>query len=235
MTAYSQPRSVSLPGLSADWVRRWVQKTQDLVLLLDDQDRIAGVLQDGRFAPDDIQHWLGLTLLEVVSADTRPKVPLLLANDAASDQADDRWRHINLLASDGAMLPVLMRYMQLTHVEPSMRTVICRDLRATADLSQRHQWAHREFDQTMLTLRDTLRQKEQEIERLRLQSDPVERMVDQIKRIGFDQVIGQATRLLQRQCLQALLDQAQGDPRRAARSAGVDDATWSDLIRAAGL
>ena len=235
MTAYSQPQPLTLPSLSADWVRRWVQKTQDLVLLLDTQDRIAGVLQDGRYAPEDVHHWWGLSLLEAVSPDTRPKVALLLANDAACEQADDRWRHINLVSAHGAMLPVLMRYMQLPQGQPSMRAVICRDLRATADLSLRHQSAHREFEQTMQSLHHTLRQKEQELERLRAQSHPVDRMVSQIKRSGFDQVIGQATRLLQRQCLQALLEQAGGDPGRAAQSAGVDDAACSELVRAAGL
>lgn len=235
MSAHSHPPAVSLPSLSAHWVHRWVQKTQDLVLLLDDRNHIAGALQDGVYAASDIHHWIGLHLCDVVSPDTRPKIDVLLANDVALDVADDRWRHLNLLSQNGTMLPVLMRYMQVPDIKQPMRTIICRDLRATADLSLRHQSAHREFEQTMLELRDTLHQQEQEIAHLRGQSIDLRRLVDQIKRGGFNQVIDQATQLLRRQCLQTLLDQSGGDAQQAARLAMVDDATWERLTRAAGL
>ncbi len=235
MSAYSRPYAVTMPDLDADWVRRWVQKSQDLVLLLDPQDRILGVLHDGLFGDADAHHWIGQALLDVVSPDTRPKVALLLANDVAREEADDRWRHINLLGAHGAVLPILVRYMQLTDAAHPTRLVMGRDLRATQDLNQRHLMAHREIEQTVLDLRDTLRQKDQEMTRLREASIDVQRLVQQIKQGGFDQVIEQTSLLLQRQCLQALLDLAHGDPARAAGLAGMDPKSWGERVRAAGL
>lgn len=235
MSAFSRPHAVPWPELDAQWVRRWVQKTQDLVLVLDANDRIAGALHDGVFADVDVHHWIGQALLDVVSPDTRPKVPMLLANDTARDEADDRWRHLNLLALDGTALPILARYMRLPDPTPPTRAVICRDLRATQDLNQRHLMAFREIEQTVLNLRDSLQQKELEMARLRETAIDVQRLVEQIKKGGFDQVIRQATHLVQRQCLQALLDQALGNPAQAARLAGIDPQTWAELAQAAGL
>lgn len=234
MSASSHPFPVTWPALDAHWVRRWVQKTQDLVLMLDAHDRISGVLHDGAFGDTDAHHWVGQALLDVVSPDTRPKLPLLLANDTARDEADDRWRHINLLALNGKALPVLARYMRLPDAAHPTRVVICRDLRATQDLNQRHLAAFREIEQTVLDLRDRLAQKELEMSRMREASIDVQRLIDQIKQGGFDPVIQQASRLLQRQCLQALLELAQGDPAQAARLAGIDPQTWLERVRAAG-
>lgn len=235
MSAFSQPFPVAWPALDAHWVRRWIQKTQDLVLMLDVRDHISGALHDGVFGDPDVHHWMGQALLDVVSPDTRPKVPLLLANDTARDEADDRWRHINLLALDGTALPVLARYMRLPDAMHPTRVVICRDLRATHDLNQRHLKAYREIEQTVLDLRDRLQQKEREVARIREASIDVQRLVERIKQGGFDPVIQQATRLVQRQCLQALLDLAQGDPTQAARMAGIDPQTWAEHARVAGL
>lgn len=235
MSAYSRPCAFNWPDLSAEWVQRWAQKTQDLVLLLDGRDCVAGAVHDGAFAADDVHHWIGQRLLDVVSPDTRHKIDMLLTNDAARDDADDRWRHINLVGVDGAIRPVLTRYMQLPDAGQPTRTVICRDLRSSQVLNQRYLTAHREIEQTVLDLRETIRAKDQELQTLRAATLDVVRLVDQIRRGGFDQVIGQATRILQRQCLQMLLDQAGGDPQRAARLAGVDAASWAQRAQAAGL
>lgn len=235
MSAFNHPCAVTWPDLDAQWVRRWVQKTQDLVLMLDTHDRVSGALHDGVFAKDDVNHWMGQALLAVVSPDTRPKIPLLLANDTARDEADDRWRHINLLGHDGTPMPILARYMRLPDLAHPTRVLICRDLRATQDLNQRHLLAYQEIEQTVLDLRQSLRQKDLEMARLREASIDIQRLVEQIKLGGFDQVIRQTTRLVQRQCLQCLLDLAQGDTAQAARWAGIDPQTWAERVRSSGL
>lgn len=235
MRTHGQPHAVQWPDFDAEWVRRWVQKTQDLVLLLDLDDRVSEALHDGVFEPGDVHQWIGQGLLDIVSPDTRPKVPLLLANDAARDGADDRWRHINLIGACGSVIPVLARFMRWSDPSRCTRTLICRDLRASRDLNQRHMMAHREIEQTVLDLRDALRQKDLEMTRMRLASVDVQSLVDQIRQGGFDQVIQQASQLLRRQCLQALLDLAHGDPVLAARLAGMDPKSWAERLRAVGL
>jgi hypothetical protein len=235
MNAYSRPNSITLPELSADGVQRWFEKTQDLVLLLDEHDGVSGAFQGGAFAQADLHHWIGQRLQALVSADTRPKIDLLLANDAARDDTDDRWRHINLLGARGEMLPVLSRYMVLYGTPRSVRIVVCRDLRPGQTQNERYQSAHRELELTVLSLREDLRLKEQQLSAISGSAPDVQRLVERIKHGGFDQVIKETTQLLQRQCMQVLLAEAGGDPVQAARLAGESLEKWQNRAFAAGF
>ena len=230
MNAYSRPYAVPMPDLPADGVRLWAEKSQDLVFMLDMQDRILSVLHSELFDAQDAHHWLGLNLQAVFSPDTQAKVALLLANDAARPGCDARWRHLNLQAADGRSLPVLARYLSLppAHGMPT-RTVLFRDLRPMEAMTQRYINAHQDLERSYLELRSHL---------AALPAPwpvaPVPDLVARIKQTGYVQVMDEVVQSLERQCLQALLHEAGGDAQRAADMAGCSLEDWQRRLAALG-
>ena len=225
MNASSQPRPVELPSLPSEYVQRWMEKTQDLVFLLDELDHIAYVFQDGTFHRDDAHHWIGQSLHSVVSVESRVKIPLLLDNDAARDDSDARWRHINLLGCRDNNIPILARYMRFPGDRPFTRTVFCRDLRAVQEISQRFLSVQQELEQSHQAWRRDLMAKERQL----TQGQPaihISGVVASIKKSTYAQAIRDTVTHLERQCLQALLDDARGDPARAADLAGLTLEEW---------
>lgn len=229
MNAYSRPRDIRLPPLSSQGVQRWMEKTQDLVLLLDAADRIAGVFQSEVFAAVDLYHWVGQDLNAIVSADSRPKLPPMLANDLARDGSDARWRHINLLGQSGQMLPVLARCMGLTGHGP-VKAVFCRDLRPLQAVNDRWLAAQREWEHSNQALRERLLS--QDATRSMAPTLDTDRLLQMIQQTTYAQVIRETVQDLERQCLQALLRDAGGDHARAAGMAGMGLSEWLEKLAA---
>ena len=235
MNAYSRPQDVALPTLSPEWVRRWIEQTQDLVILLDAQDGIAGVIQNGSFATADVLHWMGQALRAIVSIDTQPKVRPLLDNDVARADADTRWRHLNLLGFAGNTIPVLMRYMRLNGPQGPARVLCCRDLRGEETRNNRFIQTQQELETSHQSLRANLTALELEMQRLRSQAVTVDQLVARIKQASFAQVIEETHQSLQRRCLQSLLNESAGDHDRAAALAHCTRQEWADLVLSLGL
>lgn len=223
MNAYSRPPGITLPALPAHWVKTWMEKTQDLVLLLDASAQITGIFQSEFFETADTYHWIGQSLSAVVCRDSHPKLPLLLNNDAAQDEDDARWRHINLLRLSGESLPVLARCMSLPG-DASAKAIFCRDLRPLKAANDRFQVAQQELEQRNQSLRDRLQQKDSELSAM--SALRTEHLVRTIKEANYAQVIRETIQQLERQCLQALLDEAGGDDAKAAAMAGLSLSEW---------
>jgi hypothetical protein len=227
MNAYNRPQSPALPTLSPDWVKIWMEKTQDLVLLLDEKDCIAGFFQGGAFANEDLYHWIGQNLAECVSADSMPKLAPLLFNDAARDNLDARWRHINLLGLHSQVIPVLTKCMTLP-ADTFAKALFCRDLRPLQDATHQFLAIQQELEQNNQSLRDRL----EESERPPGLGGVVNTkgMLKMIKQSTYMQVIRETVTNLERQCLQSLLNEADGDHARAAQMAGLSLTEWQEKL-----
>lgn len=227
MNAYSRPRTIVLPTLSPEWVRVWMEKTQDLVLLLDDSDCIAAFFHGGAFAADDLYYWIGQNLAAIVSGDSSPKLIPLLANDAASESVDARWRHINLLGLQSQVIPVLARCMSLPG-DGFAKAVFCRDLRQLQEATHKFLAIQQELENSNQSLRDQLQKKDSMQSATEVPS--THGMLQMIKQTTYVQAIKESVVILERQCLQALLDEAGGDHVRAARMAGLSLTEWQEKL-----
>lgn len=225
MNAFSRPFAVTLPALSPDWVQLWIEKTQDLVFMLDRDAQIAGVFQNQTYAQEDVHHWIGQNLASIVSAESQPKLPLLFENDVAQQGADARWRHINLMDRQGGLVPVLSRCMSLPGGE-SLRALFCRDLRSMQDLNNRFISVQQALEQDNLALR--ARMQAQGTPQNGAATLPIACVVESIKQNTYEQAIAETVQNLEKQCLHALLQEAGGIPARAAELAGLSLQQWLD-------
>lgn len=227
MNAYSRPRTIALPSLSPESVRVWMERTQDLVLLLDHSDCIAGFFQGGAYAADDLYYWIGQNLAAIVSDDSSPKLIPLLANDAASENLEARWRHINLLGLQNQVIPVLARCMSLRG-DGFAKAVFCRDLRPLQEITHKFLAMQQEFDNRNRSLRDELQKKDSI--RSTTEVPSTHGLLQKIKQTNYVQVIKETVIILERQCLQALLDEAGGNHKHAAQMAGMSLTEWQERL-----
>jgi len=227
MNAFSRHQALSLPALSPECVRKWIEKTQDLVLLLDTSNHIAGFYQDESFDDTDLNHWIGKNLADCLSVESRPKLPPLLDNDAACDDNDARWRHINLLGFHNQVIPILAKCMSLPSDRFS-KALFCRDLRPLERANNNFLIAQRELEKSNQDLRNKLEEKE----RVRHLNKAVDTsgVLSMIKQTTYSQAIRETVTVLERKCLQALLDEARGDHNQAAHTAGLSMVEWHEKL-----
>lgn len=225
MNAFSRPFAVTLPALSPDWVQLWIEKTQDLVFMLDREAQIAGLFQNQTFAQEDVNHWIGQNLSAIVSAESQAKLPLLFENDVSLQGADARWRHINLMDRQGQVIPVLARCMSLPG-QGSLRALFCRDLRSMQDLNNRFISVQQALEQDNLALRERMRAKELSLPGA--SALPIAGVVESIKQSTYARAIAETVQDLEKQCLHALLREAGGSDARAAELAGLSLQEWLD-------
>ena len=106
----------------------------DIVIVLDK----AGVILDVAFGSADLareayQDWIGRSLAETVTIESRPKIAELLRD--ASPHEISRWRQINYPARRGPDIPVRLAVIRQG---PDERVIaVGRDLQAMASLQQR--------------------------------------------------------------------------------------------------
>lgn len=227
MNAYTRPQSLALPTLSPEWVKLWMEKIQDLVLLLDETDCVVGFFQGGSYAMEDLYHWIGQNLTACVSSDSSPKLASLLYNDAANENLDARWRHINLLGLNKQVIPVLTKCMTVP-ADGFAKAIFCRDLRPLQDATTKFLAFQQELEQNNQSLRARLQEKE--LAQDRGKDMNTSRMLQMIKQSTYSQAIKETVNILERQCLQALLDEAGRDHMRAARMAGLSLTEWHEKI-----
>ena len=230
MNAFSRPYDLNIPALTPALVRLWMEKTQDLVLLISADESIAGAFQSNIFDMTDVNHWIGQPLTALVSKESQVKIPMLLKNDASLHHSDAIWRHINLTDHQGNTIPVRALYMTLQNDNDLMRCLVCRDLRSIQDLSNRFNGIQQDLQNENFELRASLQHKEQVLDGQALN---VQQIVGSIKQSTYKQVISEIVQSLERACMQALLNETAGDHQRAAQMAGCELKDW--LNQAAAL
>lgn len=135
MKALIAPRT-SLGPLDADAAAGLVIASADFTLVLDD----LGSIRDVGFGSDELardldaaESWVGRPWIDTVTLESRPKVQALLLGQEKRDAP--RWRHVNHVSREGAMLPILCAVSPLGSA--GRRIVFGRDLRPLSQLQQR--------------------------------------------------------------------------------------------------
>lgn len=227
MNAYSRPYDLNIPALSPELVRLWIEKTQDLVLLISADERISGAFQSDVFNASDVNHWIGQPLIAMVSKESQVKVPMLLNNDASLDSSDAIWRHINLMDPHGNAIPVRALCMTLQNGNDLIRCLFCRDLRSIQDLNNRFIGIQQDLQTENFELRTSLLRADQSLD--------VRQIVGSIKQSSYQQVINETVQNLERDCIRALLSETNGDHHLAASLAGCELDDWLRKVTTLGL
>lgn len=132
MKRFKAPRK-ALTGLDAETVAGLVVASADIALVLDRR----GVVRDLAIPNPELHDelgadWIGKSLIDTVTEDSRPKIELLLS-DRAADQV--RARQVNHPLPDGRTIPIVYALSPLD--EEGRCLAQGRDLRAVAALQQR--------------------------------------------------------------------------------------------------
>jgi transcriptional regulator PpsR len=133
--AFRAPRT-SLGHLDAEAAAGLVTASADVALVLDE----AGSIRDVGFGSEELardldvaESWVGRAWIDTVANESRNKVQALLGG--AEQHGEPRWRHVNHLSREGAVLPILCSVSALGHA--GRRVVFGRDLRPLSQLQQR--------------------------------------------------------------------------------------------------
>jgi len=126
---------VALGALDTEAVATLIAAVSDIALILDRH----GTIRDIAFGNEELSSqvaddWVGRPWTETVSADSRPKVEVLLA-DALSDSTAPTWQQIDHLARDGTEMAV--RYCATRLGSHDHLIAIGRNLQGIAALQQR--------------------------------------------------------------------------------------------------
>lgn len=230
MSAHSRPYPFNVPSLSAESVRLCVEKTHDLVFLIDADTCIAGAFPTSVFEANDVHFWIGQRLADVVSSDSKVKIPHLLQHDASTHDSEAIWRHINLMGFHHNTIPVRALYATLQDAHETIRCLFCRDLRPSQDMHNRFIAQQQSLLNENALLQASLDQKNLECDTRHVHIDSI---VQSIKQSSYQQVMLNTVEGLERDCMRALLAEVSGDHHRAAQLSGCALPDW--LSKAAVL
>jgi transcriptional regulator with PAS, ATPase and Fis domain len=218
MNAFRLPQEVLLPELSAQGFKSLLEKSQDLVLLLDTANVVVGFIQDELFNEIDLHNWIGQNFSDILCNDSIKKLKPLLENDAAKEYTDARWRHVNLQGHDSRVIPVLTKAMSFQG-DTFVKAIFCRDLRATEKQINKFIEMQQQFEVVNQSLRNKLSEKELQL----LQNEQVneKKLLLSIHNTSYKEVIKESVANLERQCLKALLKEANGNKQLAAKLSGL--------------
>ena len=139
MRPFGEPET-SLGDLNAEAAGTLLSAATDIALIVDD----GGIIRDlstgsEELARESYTEWVGQAWVDTVTAESRPKVEILL-REAGADNKNPRWRHLNHLLQGGKELPLLFAAMRVERrggKSAGRSVAFGRDLRATAALQQR--------------------------------------------------------------------------------------------------
>ncbi len=228
MNAFRRPSRVVLPDLSSDRLEILIEKTQDLVILLNDENIVVGFLQDNLFDETDLNSWIGQNFSDLLFVDSISKLKSLLENDASKEDTNARWRHINLKGLNSKVLPVLAKAMRLP-ADAFSQAIFCRDLRPAEKANKKFIEAQQQLENVNLALRNQLSERDKQLIQQELVNPKKLQLL--INQTSYEQVINETIANLERQCLQSFLKEANGNQSLAAKMAGLTNDELIEKLR----
>lgn len=132
-----------MPGPSearAEQLKHFLIQCSDLAVQLDPQGRVAAVYVAPETPPLQLAGWAGVPMRALLSPESAPKLAPLLQDNAAELGSQARWRHLNLVQDDGAVLPLLVKHFELEgNAGAPLRLLCARDLRPAMQEQQAFQ------------------------------------------------------------------------------------------------
>lgn len=223
-------QSVTLPALSSAWVRMLIDKTQDLTLFIDHNSIVIDAVHSDSFSAADVAHWIGHPVRSIVGPESLGKIDVLMSTDVSETSSAVPWRHINLVGAAGSFIPVLARYLVLRSDAEEAHMLVLRDLRPLQVANDRFLAAQREME---YQYNEKLRKLEtaRSLTGPGTADAPVESVLAQIERSPFDRVIAETAAALEKRCLMAILQEADGSHEVAAKAAKLPLDAWMDKIK----
>ena len=220
---------MTLAGLTSQQAGCVLAQTADLVFVLDAENRIEAVHAFGAMAEAVCPRWTGKSLAEIPGVDSRPKIPLLLADNAARADGQARWRHLNITREGRDTLPLLLKFFSFAGPGRAGNMVVARDLRPTMAMQARVQRALVEMEsgQGWGGLPGAARPANGRNGAAR--HDPViDGAVSAIGRQPLDRIVADTARTLERLCIDEALRLAGDDAEGAAFLLGISPAELTE-------
>ena len=208
-----------LPGLDPETVDIVMGQMADLVLFLSPLQDIIALRAWGVVAEAVCPAWVGRSFAEVLSQESRGKLPAIFAADAATSADPLRWRHVNLSCPEAAPLPVLVKYFELGQGPRRVRLIVGRDLRPTMILQARLQRAYTEMEAAFENRASVV----PDISCARV----IDGMFESLGRRSLGQILTETTEALETLCISEALRRTGDDVEAAAQLLGVT----SDTVR----
>lgn len=215
---------LSLTGLTPQQAASVLTQTADLAFVLDADNRIAEVHAFGAMAEAVCPDWTGRAFAEIPGIDSRPKVTLLLADDASQPGNAARWRHLNIARKGQETLPLLLKFFAFAGPGRSGNMVVARDLRPTMAMQARVQRAMIEMEMGNEWSRSEPAANgngAQNPVQNPVQDPVLSGAVGAIGRQPLDRIVADTSRTLERLCIAEALRQAGDDAEAAAGLLGI--------------
>jgi hypothetical protein len=139
---------MTIPDLTSAQVEHLLVGLADILIRLDASGRITSVTDTAGIAKGAEAGWLGKTLAAVASSESVGKIEKLIGADAVSD-CSTPWRHINLVTTGTATIPLLVKHFAVTAGPIQLRFIAGRDLRPLQQAQVKFQEAAAELERRM--------------------------------------------------------------------------------------
>jgi hypothetical protein len=204
---------IDVPTLDKEQLRELLVAVSDVIITLNDDYVVLGVTDPMAIDNLTLWKWTGRRLAEIVTTDSVPKISRMLREESSGAGASGRWRHINFLDAANKNLPLLVKYFQVNAGARTTRLLVCRDLRPVQDAQIKFQQALADLDARA----EADRRAAQNAELALHAQERVADVSDLIGRKPFDEIVVEATQILERTFFAEALKRSGGDSAAAAR------------------
>ena len=130
-----------------------------------------------------------------------------MREETSGGDTSSRWRHINFVDAANGNLPLLVKYFQFNAGAATTRLLVCRDLRPVQEAQTRFQQALADFDARTEAARRAAEEAR----------EAATDLSDLIGRKPFDEIVVEATEILERAFFAEALKRTKNDTAAAAR------------------
>lgn len=197
------------PDLPAELSQLLLREALDLVLVLDDEDRVINECHSPEIDPAVAASLLDLRLVDILSIESRGKLGSILRSNSLIADAEYRWRHINLVTGRRETLPVLAKYIELEAHGRVYRALLCRDLSSIDGINRRLAQVQLEHDREIRRYQDEIAQ---------LAMKP---WLELVGKLPLHEISSIMSQWIERDCIRLAMEESGQDRRAAALLLGM--------------
>lgn len=222
MSPLTVPPSASLPSLGLKDLKALVDHTYDVLIALDASGRILSVSQDIELSSMDLYGWIGVNFQEILTEDSKVKLPLLLGNSFTAFSGPSLWRHINLRLGSDQVLPILAKYAEFGGSSSStVRFVFGRDLRPLQRLQRKLTESHNEVVKNYEQLAQAVHEKSLLLDRKISELVPYDKIFADAESSSLGESLEQFFQTVKRNVVRRKLEETGGDVAKVASALGI--------------
>ena len=231
MSPLTVPPSATLPSLGSKDLKALVDHTYDVLIALDAEGRIVSVSQDIELKPMDLYGWIGANFQEILTEESRVKLPLLLDHSFTTSSGSSLWRHINLRFGPDQVLPILAKYAEFDNSSGSaVGFVFGRDLRPLQRLQSKLSESHNEVVKSYEQLAQVVNQKSLLLDQKISELVPYDQIIADAESSSLGQSLEQFFQTVKRNVVRRKLQKTNGNIAEVASSMGISSDEVEDLV-----